>query len=107
MVQVRCGVADEERTTPQPLRIDLRYSYDAGEGDDLDGTVDYGALIEGVARLLEKEEFKLLETGTRMVGEHVLNSFPPVREVTVSVTKLLVPIDREVSGVSVEATFYR
>ena len=108
VVRARCGVTDEERATPQPLRVDLDYLYEAaGEGDDLSGTVDYGAAIEEVAGLLEREEFRLLETGVRMVGEHVLAGFPPVREVTVSVTKLRVPVDREVSGVSVEVTFGR
>jgi dihydroneopterin aldolase len=107
VVQARCGVTDEERALPQALRVDLDYLYEAGEGDYLLKTVDYGALIEGVAGLLEREEFRLLETGARMVGEHVLDRFPPVREVTVAVTKLRVPVAREVSGVSVEATFGR
>lgn len=107
VVHARCGVTDEERATPQPLRVDLDYLYEAGGRDDLSKTVDYGALVEGVAELLEKEEFKLLETWTRMIGEHVLSKFPPVRKVNVSVTKVQVPIERAVSGVSVRAVFYR
>ncbi len=107
VVHVRCGVWDEERATLQPLRVDLDYLYEAGGGDDLLGTVDYGAVIEGVAGLLEREEFRLLETGARMVGEHILGRFPSIREVTVTLTKLQVPVAREVSGVSVEATFGR
>jgi dihydroneopterin aldolase len=107
MVQARCGVTDEERAKPQALRVDLDYLYEAAEGEDLLNTVDYGALIEGVAGLLEREEFRLLETAARMVGEHALGRFPSIREVTVVVTKLRVPISREVSGVSVEITFGR
>ena len=107
VVQTRCGVWDEERATLQPLRLDLDYLYEAGEGEDFYRTVDYGALTEGVAGLLEREEFRLLETGVRMVGKHVLDEFPPVQKVTVALTKLRVPLDREVSGVSVEATFDR
>ncbi len=42
-----------------------------------------------------------------MVGVLVLGEFSPVREVTVRVTKLRVPVDREVSRISVEATFVR
>jgi dihydroneopterin aldolase len=105
VVHARCGVTDEERDVPQALRIDLDYLYEAGE--DLLGAVDYGAVVESVAGLLERKDFRLLETGARMVGEQVLGSFPPIREVTVSVTKLEVPIAREVSKVSVEATFVR
>jgi 7,8-dihydroneopterin aldolase/epimerase/oxygenase len=107
VVKAHCGVTDEERAWTQTLRVDLDYLYEAGEGDELSETVDYGAMIEGVAELLERKEFKLLEAGARMVGEYVLDGFPPVREVTVSVAKLNVPIEREVSAVSVEATFGR
>ena len=42
-----------------------------------------------------------------MVGEHVLGEFPPFREATLRVTKLQVPVDHEVSGISVEAAFVR
>jgi dihydroneopterin aldolase len=107
VLQVHCGVADEERAQPQALRVDLDYLYEAKEGDDLLGTVDYGDLIESVAALLERGEFRLLETGARMVGEHVLDKFPSVREITVTVTKLRVPVARTVSEVSVKATFGR
>ena len=107
VVRARCGATDEERARPQPLRVDLNYLYEAGEGDNIEETVDYATVIEDVARLLEREEFLLLETGARRVGEHVLGSFSLVREVTVAVTKLEVPVGREVSGVSVEVTFSR
>jgi len=107
MVNARCGVTEEERATTQPLRVDLNYLYDAEEGDELSKTVDYGRIIEGVGALLEKEEFKLLETGVCMVGGYVMDGFSSLREVTVAVTKLNVPTHREVSGVSVEVTFGR
>lgn len=105
VVNARCGAKGEERARPQPLRVDLDYLYGAGEGDELSETVDYGAMVEGVAELLERREFKLLEAGVRMVGGHVMDRFSPVREITVSVAKLNVPTGREVSEVSVEATF--
>jgi dihydroneopterin aldolase len=73
----------------------------------LAGTVNYGAIIEGVAGVLKKEEFRLLDTGGRRVGEHVLSGFPAVREVTVRVAKLRVPVARTVSGVSVEVAYRR
>ncbi len=107
LVHARCGVTDEERALPQALRVDLQYIYQAGEGDELDETVDYGAVLREVAELLEREEFRLLETGMRRVGTYILKSFSEIREVTVCVTKLHVPVAHAVSGVSVEATFRR
>ena len=107
VAHVRCGVSEEERALPQALQVDLDYSYEAEAADDLGRTADYGVLVEGVAELLEREEFKLLETGVRRIGDHVLNEFSAVAEVTVSVTKLKVPVARTLSGVSVSATFRR
>ncbi|MCA1717749.1 MAG: dihydroneopterin aldolase [Actinobacteria bacterium] len=107
LVHARCGVSDEERALPQALRVDLQYRYRPGEGDELGESVDYGAVLREVAELLEREEFRLLETGMRRVGAHVLESFPEIWELTVRVTKVHVPVARSVSGVSVEATFGR
>ena len=106
-VHVRCGVSEAERALPQTLLIDLEYSYEAGGEDDICGVVDYGLLVEGVARVLERGEFKLLETGARMVGEHALSTFPAMREVSVTVTKPRVPVARSLSGVSILASFRR
>ncbi len=107
LVNVRCGVTDEERASPQALRVDLDYAYRAGEGDEIDQTVDYAAILREVAELLEREEFRLLETGMRRVGKQVLEGFPTIWEVRVRVTKVNVPVPQTVSGVSVEATFSR
>ena len=106
-VHVRCGVSEEERALPQTLLINLEYAYEAGGEDDIAGVVDYGLLIEGAAKVLEREEFELLETATLRVGKYVLDSFPRVRRATVSVTKPRVPVARSLSGVSVSATFHR
>jgi dihydroneopterin aldolase len=87
--------------------VDLEYVYQVGEGDKIDETVDYGAVLQDVAGLLEREEFRLLETGMRRAGAFVLEGSPTIQEVTVRITKLNVPVARAVSGVSVEATFRR
>jgi dihydroneopterin aldolase len=42
-----------------------------------------------------------------MAGGYVMDRFPAVRQVTVTVAKQNVPIDREISEVSVETTFGR
>ena len=106
-VHVRCGVTDEERALPQALLVDLAYVYEARVADDVSGTVDYGVLLEEAARVLEREEFRLLETGARRIGEHILEMFPGVREISVTVTKPRVPVARSLSGVSVRAMFRR
>jgi dihydroneopterin aldolase len=107
MIHARCVVTDEERALPQALRVDLEYTYRAAEGDKMDATVDYGAVLQDAAELLERKGFRLLETGASRVGAHVVEGFSEIWEVTVRVTKLHVPEPRAGSGVSVEARFRR
>ena len=107
LVNARCGVTDEERASPQALRVDLDYAYRVGEWDEIDQTVDYATILREVAELLEREEFRLLEMGMRRVGKHILEGFPAIWEVRVRVTKVNVPVPQRVSEVSVEATFSR
>jgi dihydroneopterin aldolase len=73
--------------TPQTVSVELDYAYTAQKsGEALLGTVDPSDLREGVARVLAGEEFVLLETGLVRAGEYILEEFPMVREITVSVT---------------------
>jgi ATP-dependent Clp protease ATP-binding subunit ClpA len=88
-VQVRYGSLGEAIVpqTPQTVSVELDYTYTAQKtGDALLGTVDPSDLREGVARVLTGEEFVLLEAGLVRVGEYVLEEFPTVREIKVSVT---------------------
>jgi dihydroneopterin aldolase len=107
MNQARCGVTHEERAIPQPLRVELRYLNDGSDSEGLDRTVDSGVVIEEAPDLLERKEFQLLEARAQTVRAPVLSRFPSVGEVTVTIFKPRVSVDREVSGVSVEATFSR
>ena len=100
---VRVGVTDEERARPQIVLLDLELSRDlapAGRSDDLDETVDYGAITSGVARLLEGLEVLLLERLAQEVAEFLLNQTGVVN-VTVSVAKETPPIEEEAAAVGV------
>ena len=73
--------------TPQTASVELDYTYTAQRsGETLLGTVDPGALREGVARVLTGEEFVLPEAALVRAGEYILEVFPTVREITVSLT---------------------
>lgn len=106
-VHVRCGVTEAERALLQTLLVDIEYYYEAGDSDELASVVDYAAVIEGVASILEDGEFKLLETAVQKTGEYMLQHFPAVMEVAVVVTKSEVPISRALDGVSIEGEFMR
>jgi ATP-dependent Clp protease ATP-binding subunit ClpA len=88
-VQMRYGTLREAAVprTPQTVSVELDYTYTAQKtGEALLGTVDPGDLREGVARVIAAEEFMLPEAGLVRAGEYVLEEFPMVREITVSLT---------------------
>src|SRR5690606_17304396 len=85
-----CGVLPEERSRPQPLEVDLDVEADlaaAGLADDLELTVDYGAVVAEVERVVTGEQFALLERLAERLAEVVLD-LPRVEAVTVAVRKL-------------------
>jgi 7,8-dihydroneopterin aldolase/epimerase/oxygenase len=89
-----CGVLPEERSRPQPFRIDIDLYVDLGRAsrtDDLTDTVDYGTVCLGLAETLALEQFALLERLAGRIAELVLDD-PAVQAVTVSVHKLRPPV---------------
>jgi len=103
-----CGALPEEQSRAQPLEVDLDIHADlgpAGESDDLDDTVDYGAVCELVERVVTTERFQLLERLAARIAEVVLSD-DRVRGVTVAVRKLRPPVPQIVatSGVRITRT---
>ena len=97
------GVLPEEKSRPQPFQVDLELIVDAaaaGVSDDLDDTVDYGAVSEAVARVVSSESYDLLERLAARIAE-VCRSDPRVLGVVVEVRKLHPPVRATVDHVGV------
>ena len=100
-----CGVLPEEQARRQPFLFDIDLYLDltgAGTSDDLEQTVNYGALIDQLNQVLPSERFQLLERLAQRMVEVVLE-YPLVDEVTVTVAKLRPPVAAHVdtTGVSI------
>ncbi|MDD3118410.1 MAG: dihydroneopterin aldolase [Victivallales bacterium] len=83
------GTFPEERQRRRPLLINLELSCDlapAGRSDRLEDTVDYYALREKIAALVETSEFFLIERLAQAVAELCLAE-PRVARVAVTVDK--------------------
>ncbi len=83
------GVNPEERTRRQEILVDIELSTDltaASRSDNLEDTVDYHALAEGVRKAAEESGFFLIERLAGEIAELCLNP-PPVTAVTVTVRK--------------------
>lgn len=103
-----CGALPEEQARAQPLEVDLDIHADlgaAGASDDLDDTVDYGAVCELVERVVTTERFVLLERLAARIAEVVLSD-DRVQGVTVGVRKLRPPVPQilTTSGVRITRT---
>lgn len=97
------GVLPEEQTRPQPFEIDVDLEVDvstAGDTDDLDDTVDYGAVCEAVARVVSSEQYRLLERLATRITE-VCRSDSRVSAATVTVRKLRPPVRAMADDVAV------
>ena len=101
-----CGALPEERERAQPLEVDLDVEADlapSGASDDLDDTIDYGALCDAVATVVSDGQPQLLEHLADRIAATVLRVDPRVAAVTVGVRKLRPPVphDLATSGVRI------
>ncbi|MGC1513812.1 MAG: dihydroneopterin aldolase [Acidimicrobiales bacterium] len=102
-----CGVPEEERARAQPLEIDLDLGLDltdAARDDDLDRTVDYGALCDAVSACVTDRPAALLEHLAQRVAEVALGLDVRVRWVTVAVRKMRPPVPHDVATAGVRVT---
>jgi dihydroneopterin aldolase len=100
-----CGALPEEQERAQPFEIDLDVHVDlsaAGASDDLDDTVDYGALGATATSIVAGGRFVLLERMAEVIAQAVLADVR-IDAVTVTVRKLRPPVPYELStsGVSI------
>lgn len=102
-VETRIGVTEKERSRPQEVVIDIEIARDltaAGASDSLEETIDYDGLVNEVAALARTSECKLLERLASKIADQVADK-EGVAGVTVRVGKEHVPVNEEVSSISV------
>ena len=101
-----CGALPEERERAQPLEIDLDVTADlspAGTSDDLDDTLDYGAITARVEAVVTTLEPVLLERLAQAVADVVLED-PRALATTVTVRKLRPPVPQVMGSSGVRIT---
>ena len=97
------GVLPAERRDGQDFVVDVALSLDlraAGGSDDLADTVDYGALAQALAEVVEGEPLDLLEALAGRLAEVCLSD-RRVGSAEVTVHKPAAPLGRAFSDVSV------
>lgn len=102
-VEAHIGVTEDERAKQQALLIDIDIETDvrdAARSDDVEDTIDYGAVVDDVAAFVRSSRYRLLERLGAEIGELICRD-PRVVRVTVDVGKETPPVSEVVSGLSV------
>ena len=89
----------EEQTRAQPFEADLIVEADlsrASQSDELADTIDYGALIALVTKIISTERHQLLERVAGRILEETLRT-PGVEAAEVVVRKLRPPVPQDVA----------
>lgn len=101
-----CGALPEEKVRRQPLEVDVDLVADlstAGRTDDLDDTLDYGALASAIEQVITDEHFVLLERLAQRLADVVLED-PRAVSVTIAVRKLRPPVPQVMATSGVRIT---
>ncbi len=102
--QGRHGLLEQEQRETQPFEVDVELLMNlqpAAVDDDIEKTVDYGAVFDHVRQIVESTSFRLLEALAEAIAHELLTDFP-VAEVGVRVRKTRVPIDGRLDYAGVE-----
>lgn len=84
------GAYARERKVLQTIYLDLDIDYDFGPpaaSDDLTAAVDYHHLSNQLARYIQDQQFELLETLTVSSSAFLLEHYPSIRGLTITVHK--------------------
>jgi dihydroneopterin aldolase len=102
------GVLPEERQRAQPFAIDLDLAVDLrapGRSDDLNDTVDYGAVADAVVAEVAGPHAALLERLAERIASRVLaTAGQRATSVTVTVRKLRPPLPIDIASAGVRIT---
>ena len=97
------GFFEAEKRWGQWFSVDLKLDVnlkDASHTDDLDKTVDYGAVVQQTKNLIETAKVNLIETVAENIATNLLQ-IDLVQGVEVKLTKLAAPIPEFAGTVSV------
>ncbi|MDX1763654.1 MAG: dihydroneopterin aldolase [bacterium] len=98
------GDLPQERDLGQPFRVDVELVLDcakAGKSDQIENTIDYGAVVRRVVEIGEQEQFHLIEALAERLAAVILTEFTP-DEVSIAVTKPHSPIPFTVENVGIK-----
>ena len=104
------GFFSEEERLGQRFVLDLVLATDiraSAISDSLADTVDYGKVVGVVTKAFTARRYNLLEAAARAVALAVLDGFPPVTRVEITLRKPAPPIHATLASVGIKLDFRR
>jgi dihydroneopterin aldolase len=104
------GCFSEEERLGQRFVLDLALATDiraSASSDALADTVDYGKVVAVVTQAFTARRFNLLEAAARAVALAVLDAFPPVSRIAITLRKPAPPIPATLASVGIRLDFRR
>jgi 7,8-dihydroneopterin aldolase/epimerase/oxygenase len=101
------GVMPHEGKVGQPFVLDLVLDIDLGEAsrtDKLKHTVSYDLLVKTVSEAFCARRYRLVEAAAGAVADAVLDRYPPIRSIRITVRKPHAPIAATFDDVGVIVT---
>lgn len=101
------GVYEEERKLGQRFVVSLVLETEtrkAGQSDDLEQTMNYGAVAREVTAIVQEENYFLLERVAEVIAHRLLLAHRLLKQVTVKVKKPWAPVGLPLETVGVEIT---
>jgi len=101
------GVLEDEAINGQEFFVDVEIQLDlskASVSDNLDDTIDYGALAHLVVEEITGERVQLIERLAGRIAERIKAGHPQIARIAVTVHKPQAPISAEASDISVTIT---
>jgi 7,8-dihydroneopterin aldolase/epimerase/oxygenase len=95
LVHAHHGVMAHEESVGQRFMIDLELAVDlaaSGHSDKIADTTSYSAIVETTTRAFTRKSFRLVEAAAAAIAEALLDGFPKVSSVRVTVHKPHAPI---------------
>ena len=89
------GVMPHEAKVGQPFKLELSLDLDladASRSDTLKATVSYEALVKTVSEAFCARRYRLIEAAAGVVADAVLDRYPRVRGIRITVRKPHAPI---------------
>jgi FolB domain-containing protein len=101
---LKVGVTEEERQSPQYISVDLDIETDITKAittEDIEDTINYSTIQKTIKKYLENKEYKLIEKLTNDIATMLLQEFSTLKKVSCTCWKPLALKEAKNVGVTI------